>query len=158
MAMETIENFSEMVPLEQLAIDRTSWAIFSIHFLQKKGILTPICCNLEGTLPDIFEFTVLTLLLIPRIPLQHHIIQLKFVCLCFSVINFLNLLLQLGYLLENFFFGLLQMDHLIQSSLHRIVFTADFLKKFDYRGCERGRKQCINSVHKLKGDIPMDFF
>ena len=96
--------------------------------------------------------------LIPCIPLQHHIIQLKFVHLFFSIIKILNFLLQLGCVLENFFSGLLQMDHLIQSSLHRIIFTTGFLKKFDYQGCERGRKQVINSIHKFEWDIPMDFF
>lgn len=110
-----------------------------------------ICCNLEGTFLEILEFTVLTLFLIPCIPLQYYIIQLKFIRLCFSVIKFLNFLLQLGCVLEDFFSGLLQMDHLIQSSLHRIIFAVGFLKEFDYRGCKRGRKQGINSIHKLKG-------
>lgn len=136
-----------MVPLEQSTIDRPSWTIFPVHFLQKKGILTPICCNLERTFPKILELTVLAFLLIPCIPFQHHIIQLKFVRLCFSVINFLNLLLQLGCVLKYFFSGLLQMNHLIQPSLHGIFFTAGLLKKFDYRGSERGRKYRINSIN-----------
>ena len=139
-----------MVPLEQLTIDRPSWTIFPVHFLQEKGILTLICCNLEGTFPKVLKLTVLAFLLIPCIPLQHHIIHLKFVHLCLSVIKFLDFLLQFGCVLENFFSGLLQVDHLIQPSLHGIFFTAGLLKKFDNRGSERGKKQCINSINKLK--------
>lgn len=139
-----------MVPLEQLTIDQLSWTIFPVHFLQKKDILTPIYCNLERTFPKILELSVLTFFLIPCISLQQHIIQLKFIRLCFSVINFLDLLLQFGCVLENFFSGLLQVDHLVQPSLHGIIFTAGLLKKFDYRGSERGRKYCINSINKLK--------
>ena len=140
----------EMVSLEQPTIDRPSRTIFPVHFLQKKGILTPICCNHERTFPKILELTMLAFLLIPCIPFQHHIIQLKFIHLCFSIINFLDLLLQFGCVLENLFSSLLQVDHLIQPSLDGIFFTAGLLKKFDYWGSERGRKYCINSISKLK--------
>lgn len=139
-----------MVPLEQSTIDRPSWTIFPVHFLQKKGILTPICCNLERTFPKILELSVLTFLFITCIPLQHHIIQLKFIYLCFSVINLLDLLLQFGCVLEKFFSCLLQVDHLIKPSLHGIFFIAGLLKKSDYRGSERGGKYCINSINQLK--------
>ena len=42
-----IRNILEMVPLEQPTIDRPSCTVFTIHLLQKKGVLTSICCNLE---------------------------------------------------------------------------------------------------------------
>ena len=150
MTVEAVLINSEMVSFEQLTIDQPSWTIFPVHFLQKKAIMIPICCNLERTFPKVLELSVLTFLLIPCIPLQHHIIQLKFICLCFFVINFLDLLLQFGCVLENFISCLLQVDHLIQPSLHGIFFTAGLLKKSDYRGRERGRKYCISSINKLK--------
>ena len=87
-----------MIPLEQPNIERPSGTIFPVRLLQKKGILTSICCNLKKTFPEIFKLSMLALFLIPCIPFQHHIIQLKFVCLCFSVINLFNSLLQLELL------------------------------------------------------------
>ena len=143
----TAENISKIVPFQQPTIYRPSWTIFPVHLFQKKSILTLICSNFEGSFPDIFELTMLILFLVPCIPFQHHLFQLKFVCLCFSVLYFLNSLLQFERVLENFFSGLLQMDHLIYSPLHMIIFTANFLQKFDYWNCERGRKYHVNYIY-----------
>ena len=127
MTMETVENLLEMIPLKQPTIDRPSWTIFLVHLLQKKSILTPICSNFKGSFLEIFELTMLTLFLISCIPFQHHFFQLKFFRLFFPVIDFLNSLLQLECVLKNFFPRLLQMDHLIYSSLHMIIFTTSFM-------------------------------
>ena len=139
-----------MIPLEKPTINRPSRTVFPVHFFKKKGILTYISSNFENTLPQIFELSVLAFLFIPCIPLWHHIIQLKFVRFSFSIIDFIYLLLQLGCVLKNFFSCLLQVDHLIQPSLHGIFLTACLLKKTDHQGSKVGWEYCVYSINQLK--------
>jgi len=99
---------------------------------------------------NIFELSVLAFLFIPCIPLQHHIIHLKFVCFHFSIINHLYLFLQFRCVPENFLSCLLQVDHLIQPSLHGIFLTAYLMKNFDHRGSKRSGKYHVYSINQLK--------
>ena len=71
---------------------------------------------------------MLSLVLVPGIPSQHQVSQLKIVLFGSFVKDLLNVLLDDLCLVENILSSLLQMNHLIDSSLGVIWFSLHLLK------------------------------
>jgi len=74
------------------------------------------------------KFPMLSLFLIPDIPSQHQVSQLKIILLGLFVKDLLNVLLDDLCFIENILSSLLQMNHLIDSSLGVIWFSLHLLK------------------------------
>lgn len=120
------------ITLEKLSICRPSCEKFSYQILKQICITPMEICNLEWSFPMIFKFFIFTFIFIPNIPLQNQVTNLKIFVLCPLVTNLLNFILDCLGIVIYFLSCLLQLSHLIYSSLQVIWFYIYFLQQLHY--------------------------
>jgi len=131
------------------AIYESTWQVCSITVFEKKCVISSKCLNDVRAFPQAIKLSMFTLILIFGIPLQHQITQLKIILFSSLVINLLDTFLDNLSLVIHFFSRLLQLDHLIYSSLGIIWLRLHFLQQFHNRDPQRRRENCLSTIYQL---------
>jgi len=135
---------------EEVPIYRASKNFITLQILQLVSFIRKCLKNIEGSDPKGLKFTMLSLVLSGRIPLEHNLSQLEILFSALPTKGLLDLLLMVMCSIHYLLSSLLCFYHIMNPSNHIIRLFLVVLGKLCYwQGKLRG-KNCFSPIYKME--------
>ena len=136
--------------LQKIPINRATKNFIPLQIMQPISVIWKYLINFEGSNPEGFKFTIISLIMFGCIPFEYQIswLEILFTGLSFKIL--LDPLMVVMFFFHHLLSSLLEFYQLMNSFDHIVKLSLAVLKEFFYMQGKVRRKNGFSPIHKLR--------